>query len=70
MRNRAGHSNLAIIAPSGAVGPDGGGADELVADRVEPGARLLERELHRARLPYGIGRNEDRGELAPTMIRP
>jgi hypothetical protein len=42
-----------------------GGADDLVADRMELGARLLEGELHRACPLHAVGREEGRGDARP-----
>src|SRR5260370_39285146 len=48
-----------ITAAGGAII---GGADDLVGDRVEGGARLLEGELHRAGPFHAIGGDKGRGD--------
>ena len=48
-----------ITAAGGAII---GGADDLVGDRVEGGARLLEGELHRAGPLRAIGGDKRRGD--------
>jgi hypothetical protein len=48
-----------ITAADGAVM---GGADDLVGDRVEGGARLLEGQLHRAGPLHAIGGHKGRGD--------
>ena len=48
-----------ITAADGAVM---GGADDIVGDRVEGGARLLEGQLHRAGPLHAIGGHKGRGD--------
>ena len=48
-----------ITAAGGAII---GGADDLVGDRMEGGARLLEGELHRAGPLHAIGGDKGRGD--------
>ena len=62
LRSSAGHSNLACRYCRRRLGIVIGGADDLVADRVEFGARLLEGELHRARPLHAIGRDKGCGD--------
>src|SRR5216683_3902208 len=56
-----------ITASAGGANPSivVGSADDLVADRVELRARLLEGELHRASPLHAIGRDKGRGDARP-----